>query len=140
LVDNKYQGCFPEKERERGKPRNRFLTIENKLMVTRGEVGGRMGEIVMGIKECTCHDEHLVMYRIVESLYRTPETNITLYVNYSRIKIKTKQNKNKKEVNHNGILTIFLLPEYIILFSYAFLKGWDMKCNSPITIPKLLSI
>ena len=30
-----------------------------------------------------------VMYRIVESLYCTPETNITLYVNYTEIKIKT---------------------------------------------------
>ena len=29
-----------ERERERGKPRKRLLTIENKLMVTRGEVGG----------------------------------------------------------------------------------------------------
>ena len=29
----------------RGKPRYRLLTIENKLMVTRGEVGARMGEI-----------------------------------------------------------------------------------------------
>ena len=32
-------------KRERDKPRNRLLTIENKLMVTRGEVGGGMGEI-----------------------------------------------------------------------------------------------
>ena len=32
-------------KRERGKPRNRFLTVENKLMVTRGEVGGEMSEI-----------------------------------------------------------------------------------------------
>ena len=30
------------------------------------------------------------MYRIVESLYCTPETNITLYVNYTGIKIKNK--------------------------------------------------
>ena len=35
---------------------------------------------VMGIKECTCNDVHQVMYRSVESLYCTPETNITLYV------------------------------------------------------------
>ena len=35
----------------------------------------------MGIKECTCCDEHQVMYRSVESLYYTPETNLTLYVN-----------------------------------------------------------
>ena len=34
----------------------------------------------MGIKERTYHDEHRVMYEIVESLYYTPETNITLYV------------------------------------------------------------
>ena len=31
--------------RERGKPTNRLLTIENKLMFTRREVGGAMGEI-----------------------------------------------------------------------------------------------
>ena len=30
-------------------------------------------------------------YRIVESLYNTPETNITLYVNYTGI-----ENKNNK--------------------------------------------
>ena len=35
---------------------------------------------VLGIKECTCCDEHWVMYGIGESLYYTPETNITLYV------------------------------------------------------------
>ena len=29
----------------RGKPRNRLLTMENKLMVTRGQVGRLMGEI-----------------------------------------------------------------------------------------------
>ena len=33
------------KKRERDKPRNRLLTIENKLMVTRGEEGGEIGEI-----------------------------------------------------------------------------------------------
>ena len=30
---------------KRGKPRNRLLTIENKLLVTRKEVGGGMCEI-----------------------------------------------------------------------------------------------
>ena len=34
-----------EREREREKQKNRLLTIDNKLMVTREEVGGRMGEI-----------------------------------------------------------------------------------------------
>ena len=32
-------------EKKGDKPRNRLLTIENKLMVTREEVGGGMGEI-----------------------------------------------------------------------------------------------
>ena len=32
-----------KKKRERGKPRNRLLTIENTLMVTRREVGEGMG-------------------------------------------------------------------------------------------------
>ena len=53
-----------EERKERGKTRNRLLTIENKLMVTRGEVGG-WG---MGIKEGTC-DEHQVLCGIVESLH-----------------------------------------------------------------------
>ena len=44
---------------------------------------------VMEIKECTCCDEHWVMYGSVESLYYTPESNITLYVNYTGIKMKT---------------------------------------------------
>ena len=35
---------------------------------------------MMGIKEPTCCDEHWVMYGSVESLYCTPETNITLHV------------------------------------------------------------
>ena len=39
--------------------------------------GGRMGEV---IKECT-GDEHQALYGSVESLYCTPETNITLCVN-----------------------------------------------------------
>lgn len=37
------------------------------------------------IKEGPC-DEHLVMYRIGKSLYRTLETNIAQYVNYIGIK------------------------------------------------------
>ena len=32
-----------ERKQERGKPRNRLLTIENKLRVTIGDVGGEMG-------------------------------------------------------------------------------------------------
>ena len=64
---------------KRGKPRNRFLTIENKLMVIRGEVvGGLMIEWRIEIKEHTCGDEHRVLYVSVESLSCTPEINITL--------------------------------------------------------------
>ena len=33
----------PRGKKERGKLRNRLLTIKNKLMVTRGEVCGKMG-------------------------------------------------------------------------------------------------
>ena len=33
------------------------------------------------------HDEHWLMYRIVEPLYCIPETNRTLYVKYTGIKI-----------------------------------------------------
>ena len=35
------------------------------------------------------------MYRIFESLYCTPETNMTLYVNYTGIKIKWKKSLEK---------------------------------------------
>ena len=33
------------KTKMRGKPRKRLLTIKNKLMVTRGQVGREMGEM-----------------------------------------------------------------------------------------------
>ena len=33
-----------EQREESDKPRNRLLTIENKLMATRGEMGGGIGE------------------------------------------------------------------------------------------------
>lgn len=80
------------KVRERYKPKTeqnktkkkKKMTLNNNVIVTRGERGGRgrgMAEIVDGDKNCTCHDEHWVLYGIVESLYHTPETNITLYVN-----------------------------------------------------------
>ena len=43
----------------------------------------------MGIKEYIYHDEHWVMYKIAESLYCTPKTNIILHVNSTEIKMKT---------------------------------------------------
>ena len=41
-----------------------------------------------GIKRTLTMISNEVMYRIVESLYCTLETNITLYVNYTSVKIK----------------------------------------------------
>ena len=41
----------------------------------------------MGIKEGTC-DEHRMLYGSDESPYRTPETNITLYINQLEFKQK----------------------------------------------------
>ena len=46
-----------------------------------------VGKIGEGHQECTCLDEHWVMYGTVGSLYYTPESNITLYVNYAGIKL-----------------------------------------------------
>ena len=57
---------------------NRLLTIESKLMGNRGEAGGGMGKIGDGNWECTCCDEHWVIYGSAESLYCTPESNIIL--------------------------------------------------------------
>ena len=51
---SEHKGKERETERDRGNPRNRLLTIENKLMVNRGEVGGGWVKQVMRIKECTC--------------------------------------------------------------------------------------
>ena len=46
-----------------------------------------MGEIDEGGQEyLSC--EHWEMYRIVESLYCTPDINIILWVNYTGVKIK----------------------------------------------------
>lgn len=57
-----------------------------------------MGSIGDGGQEGTC-DEAWVLYMSVETLYSTPETNTTLYVNYWNLKRnleeKTKQNKQK---------------------------------------------
>ena len=52
-------------------------------MVARGEMGGGIGKIGDGDREGTCYDKHQVLYGGVESLYCTPEINITLYVNWS---------------------------------------------------------
>ena len=58
----------------------------------------------MGIKEDTCCDEHWVMYGSIESLHCTPKTNVKLYVNYTGIKIREK-NENKSFLNKHNIIT-----------------------------------
>ena len=63
----------------RKKERNRFVTKENKMMVEGRCLAGWVKQ-EMGIKKGTC-DEHRVLYGSVQSLYRTPEARITLYVN-----------------------------------------------------------
>ena len=54
----------------------------------------------------TCHGQHFIIYRIVESKCHTPETNITLYANSTWIKILfTKKYKGLKiRVNHSKYL------------------------------------
>ena len=47
-MEFKKQNILTNLKKKREKPKNRPLTIENKLMVTRGEVGGGMGEISDG--------------------------------------------------------------------------------------------
>ena len=56
-------------------------TLKYKLAVVRERDGG-MGKAGEGDQEDNYLDEHRVMHRLVESLYCTPETKITLYVNY----------------------------------------------------------
>ena len=59
----------------------RLLTIEDKLRVAGGEVGGGWGNWVMGIKEGLWCDEHWVSHATDESLNSTPETSNTVDVN-----------------------------------------------------------
>lgn len=52
-------------------------------MVTREEMGSGMSEIGEGNLKYTYHDKHWIMYRFVESVHCTLESNITLDSNYS---------------------------------------------------------
>lgn len=64
-------------EEKRGKQNKRLVTIENKLVVTGGEVGAGTGETGRELRV------HLLWwalskYKIAESLYCTAKTNTTL--------------------------------------------------------------
>ena len=69
----KKQNKQREKIRERETNQETLLIIENKLMEERRVRGFRMH----------FHDEHQGAYGSVESLYRTPETNITMSANWN---------------------------------------------------------
>ena len=49
----------------------------------------------MYTKEGTCWDEHCVLYVSDESLGSTPETNITMYVNYLNLNKQITYSKKK---------------------------------------------
>ena len=57
----------------------------------------------MRIKECPCCDKHWVMHGIVYSLYRILETNVTLYINYTEIKIKI-QKRIQSQIPYGSFL------------------------------------
>ena len=59
-------GIWETIKRRKNETKNRLLTIENKLVVIRGEVGGGIDEIGEGDQEHTC-EEYWVMYEIAGS-------------------------------------------------------------------------
>ena len=77
------------KEMREAKPETDTYLSRTNWRLSEGKWPGGWVRQVMGIKAYTHHDEHLVMYEIVETLSCTPETNITLYVNDTGIEIKT---------------------------------------------------
>ena len=107
-------GNFNKTKEERGEKRERQTkkqTLNCREQTDGYQRGSRWGKQVMEIKQYT-YDECRVMYRIDESLYCTPETNITVYVNYTGIKnlIKKKEmigsNLSFKRLTLAFILTI----------------------------------
>ena len=75
-MDFKKQNKLAKGRDERSKPRNTFLTTEEKLINTRGRLAGD-GEMGDGMTEGT-GDEYQALYPRVESLSCTPQTNIIL--------------------------------------------------------------
>ena len=73
-----------EKETPPQKKTNTLKYREQNLLIAGGEMGRDRWDT--GNLEYTYVDEHWVMYRIVESLYCTLETETTLYVNYTLTK------------------------------------------------------
>ena len=65
---------------ERDANHKRLLNTENKLKAAGGSEGGWV-KWVMGMREGTFQDEHLVSYTRDDTLGSTPEAKTTLYVN-----------------------------------------------------------
>ena len=59
---------------------NSPFNTEIKLIVTRWEESGGWMTCQMGLRECTCPDEHWVMYGSVQSACWIHEMNVTLDV------------------------------------------------------------
>lgn len=49
-----------------------------------------MSDIGDFVEECTC-DEHRLFYERDESLYLTPENNVTIVCNYTGIRLKDRE-------------------------------------------------
>lgn len=100
------------KERRTNKQTN--LRHREQTGGARREVGGEMGEVDKGVKSTL--DRHWDIYRIIESLYYTPATNIIPYVNYTWIK-KNKDGKGNVFFCH-GINRTRILNCYSLIFFY----------------------
>ena len=59
-------------------------------------------KLVMGIKECTCGDEHRVSYASVESLYCTPKMNTTLKRKRNGVKSVRRRKRWESEEDGQG--------------------------------------
>lgn len=57
---------------------------------------------LLGDQEYTYHDEHYIIYRIIESLYCAPEHYITIHVNYT-------SGKKEKRLPLETSLALFLI-------------------------------
>lgn len=77
---------------------------------------------VMGIKEYTCHDDHWAIYGIAEPLSCTPETNITLYVNWNSNKdLKKQRDQIERETREKNAKYKIKLMEKSLM-SYKFIS------------------
>lgn len=85
---------------------------------------------VMGMKEGTC-DERRVLDRSAESLYCTPETNVTLYVNHTGL-------EQKREIlvcPPRASLSKLHMTEFYLKSFISFLFTPSLFLLSPLSLP-----